>query len=61
MIEQTVVYASRGVLGLLYWYAVKGLHALVFEGMLREMASAAEKLAAAELSRASRASSRQER
>jgi len=61
VIEQTVVYASRGALGLLYWYAVKGLHALVFEGMLREMASAAEKLRPAELSRASRASSRQER
>ena len=42
VIEKTVVYASKGVLGLLYWYAVKGLHALVFDGMLRNMASAAE-------------------
>ena len=42
VIEKTVVYASKGVRGLIYWYAVRRLHALVFDGMLRNMASAAE-------------------
>jgi uncharacterized protein YbjT (DUF2867 family) len=45
-LEQTVVFSSRGAIGQLYWYAVKGLHAWVFEGMLREMARAAESASA---------------
>ncbi|MFN9958848.1 MAG: DUF2867 domain-containing protein [bacterium] len=31
-----------GLLGILYWYSVYPLHQFVFEGMLRNLAAAAE-------------------
>ncbi len=49
-IVQTASFDPVGLMGLLYWYAVWPLHQLVFAGMLRGIAAAAE----AELSDASR-------
>jgi uncharacterized protein YbjT (DUF2867 family) len=37
-VTQTAIYAPKGLLGLLYWYAVTPLHHLVFNGMLRGIA-----------------------
>ncbi len=39
---QTARFKPKGLLGLLYWYAVLPLHKLVFNGMLRGIARAAE-------------------
>lgn len=38
---QTARFKPRGLFGLLYWYSLLPLHAIVFEGMLRGIASAA--------------------
>ncbi len=38
-IRQTAVFDPAGLLGLLYWYGVYPLHALVFRGMLRGIAA----------------------
>lgn len=38
---QIARFLPRGLLGLIYWYSVYPLHALIFSGMLREIASAA--------------------
>ena len=40
---QTATYRPRGLLGILYWYAVYPLHQLVFRGMLRGIARTAER------------------
>jgi uncharacterized protein YbjT (DUF2867 family) len=42
LIRQTAVFDPVGALGNLYWYFVFPLHALVFRGMLRGIARAAE-------------------
>ncbi|MDZ7724168.1 MAG: SDR family oxidoreductase [candidate division KSB1 bacterium] len=42
LIQQTAIFDPIGLGGLLYWYSVYPLHALVFRGMLREIARAAE-------------------
>lgn len=42
-IRQTAEYDPRGLLGLLYWYAVWPLHAYVFGGMLRGIARAIDR------------------
>jgi uncharacterized protein YbjT (DUF2867 family) len=44
---QTAIFDPVGVLGLAYWYALAPLHALVFSGMLRGIARAAEREATA--------------
>ena len=41
-IRQTAIFDSAGLLGLLYWYGIYPLHALVFRGMLRGIAQRAE-------------------
>lgn len=41
-IRQTAVFDPIGLLGLAYWYAIYPLHTLVFAGMLRNLARAAE-------------------
>ncbi len=46
-LEQTVVFASRGLSGQLYWKAVQPIHSLVFDGMLREMSQASLKISRA--------------
>ncbi|HSA55541.1 MAG TPA: SDR family oxidoreductase [Gemmatimonadaceae bacterium] len=44
VIRQTAIFEPRGVLGLLYWYALFPVHALIFRGMLRGIAKAAARL-----------------
>ena len=41
-ITQTAIFDPLGLAGLLYWYALYPLHHLVFGGMLRGIARAAE-------------------
>jgi uncharacterized protein YbjT (DUF2867 family) len=43
IIYQTNIFDPIGLLGLLYWYALFPLHALVFKGMIRNIGRAAEK------------------
>jgi uncharacterized protein YbjT (DUF2867 family) len=47
VIRQTAVFEPRGLLGLLYWYALYPVHGLIFGGMLRGIARAAERPAVA--------------
>jgi uncharacterized protein YbjT (DUF2867 family) len=47
VIRQTAVFEPRGVTGLLYWYALYPVHGLIFGGMLRGIARAAERAFAA--------------
>jgi Protein of unknown function (DUF2867) len=41
LIRQTALFDPVGLRGLLYWYALWGIHRLVFAGMLRNIARAA--------------------
>ena len=41
-IRQTALFDPVGLAGLFYWYALWGIHQLVFAGMLRNIARAAE-------------------
>ena len=43
LIRQTATFDPRGLLGYAYWYAVYPLHALVFGGLLRQIAERAER------------------
>ncbi len=45
-LSQTAMFDPLGLWGLAYWYAVWPLHQLVFAGMLRGLAQAAEKIEA---------------
>jgi uncharacterized protein YbjT (DUF2867 family) len=45
-IQQTAVFDPSGLSGLLYWYAIHPLHALVFRGLLAGIAGAARRVAA---------------
>ena len=47
VIRQTAMFEPRGLLGLLYWYALYPVHGLIFGGMLRGIARAVERTAAA--------------
>lgn len=38
LLRQTASFAPRGLFGLLYWYALYPIHALIFSGMIREVA-----------------------
>lgn len=42
-IRQTATFDPLGLFGLAYWYGIWPLHRLVFKGMLREIAAAAER------------------
>jgi len=42
LIRQTAVFDPVGLAGLMYWYLVYPVHQLVFAGMLRGIARAAE-------------------
>jgi hypothetical protein len=37
LIRQTAIFDPVGVWGLLYWYALWGIHKMVFAGMLRNI------------------------
>ncbi len=41
-VEQTALYDPRGVLGYLYWYAVRPFHRFVFPGLLRAVKQRSE-------------------
>jgi hypothetical protein len=41
-IRQTATFDPLGLMGILYWYGIYPLHQLVFAGMLRNIAAAAE-------------------
>jgi len=41
-ITQTVFFAPKGLVGLLYWYALYPVHSVVFSGMLKRLAREAE-------------------
>ncbi len=45
-IHQRAVFRPRGVAGKLYWWSVWPFHGIVFEGMMRNMANAAQAAAA---------------
>ena len=55
VIRQTAIFDPAGLAGYLYWYAIHPLHALVFRGMLRRIARAAESGAPAGTPRLTRA------
>jgi uncharacterized protein YbjT (DUF2867 family) len=42
-LTQTAFFASRGLSGWLYWYALYPIHALIFSGMIRSIAAEAER------------------
>lgn len=42
-LEQTAVFAPKGLMGLLYWYALYPVHAWIFGGMIKAIARRAEK------------------
>ena len=46
-LAQTARFRPRGLLGMLYWYAVLPLHGVVFSGMLKGIRKAAESAPAA--------------
>jgi uncharacterized protein YbjT (DUF2867 family) len=39
---QTAFFAPRGLLGLLYWYGLYPIHALIFSGLVRRLAARSE-------------------
>ena len=47
ILVQTARFKPRGLMGILYWAAVRPLHAVVFDGMLRGIRLTAERMAAA--------------
>jgi hypothetical protein len=42
VIRQTALFEPRGLMGLAYWYALYPIHSLIFGGMLRGIATAAQ-------------------
>lgn len=57
IIRQTAIFDPYGLWGQLYWYLIYPLHALVFRGMIRGVARAAQPGEGGDLSRASHPSS----
>lgn len=41
-VTQTAIFDPRGLPGLLYWYGIYPLHALVFRGMIQGLVRSAE-------------------
>jgi hypothetical protein len=42
LLSQTAFFAPKGLSGLLYWYLLYPIHALIFSGMIRKIAKQAE-------------------
>ncbi len=42
LLQQTALFAPKGLFGLLYWYLLYPLHALIFSGMVNNLAKQAE-------------------
>ncbi len=47
MLVQTAYFAPKGLFGVIYWYALYPVHALIFRGMIRELGRLAEREASA--------------
>ena len=45
-LSQTAYFAPRGLSGLLYWYILYPIHALIFSGLAKMLALLAEELQA---------------
>lgn len=43
VLVQTAFFAPKGLLGLVYWYGLYPIHALIFRGMIRKLAELAER------------------
>jgi hypothetical protein len=43
VVRQTAIFEPRGLVGLVYWYGLYPLHSMIFAGMLRGIATAAER------------------
>jgi hypothetical protein len=44
LLSQTAFFASKGLMGWLYWYALYPLHALIFSGLINQVAARAQAL-----------------
>jgi uncharacterized protein YbjT (DUF2867 family) len=44
-LTQTAYFASKGLLGLLYWYVLYPIHGVIFSGMIRALSEEAEEMA----------------
>jgi len=42
VVRQLAQFEPRGLAGILYWYLLSPVHALMFRGMLRQIAAASE-------------------
>jgi hypothetical protein len=47
LLEQTAYFAPKGLPGLLYWYLLYPVHALIFSGLIRDIGRRAERAGAA--------------
>jgi hypothetical protein len=43
VLTQTAYFASRGLTGLLYWYLLYPIHAVIFSGLIKALARRVEK------------------
>jgi uncharacterized protein YbjT (DUF2867 family) len=43
VLVQTAFFAPKGLLGLVYWYGIYPIHALIFRGMIRKLSELAER------------------
>ncbi len=48
LLNQTAMFAPKGLFGLAYWYVLYPIHSLIFSGMIRNLAKKAEELALAD-------------
>jgi hypothetical protein len=37
LLSQTAIFAPKGLIGLLYWYALYPIHSLIFSGLIDEI------------------------
>jgi hypothetical protein len=41
LLTQTAIFAPKGLLGFVYWYALYPIHSLIFRGLIRKLAKTA--------------------
>jgi uncharacterized protein YbjT (DUF2867 family) len=46
LLSQTAYFAPKGLLGLVYWYALYPIHSMIFGGMIQKLAKRAKEIAA---------------
>jgi hypothetical protein len=44
LLTQTAFFAPRGLLGVLYWYALYPFHSMIFGGMIQRLANRAAEI-----------------